>query len=115
MATGSVSKEPLDINNLMLRGSVLRKTDWVVGLAINVGADSKIVQNMTKAPRKVLTPEGSKLIGQSLVLIAVHSARNGCWEYWQPTWAPVERPLHSDDWEELYATSQAHQGICPVV
>jgi len=47
-------KDPLDINNLMLRGSVLRKTDWVVGLAINVGADSKIVQNMTKAPRKVI-------------------------------------------------------------
>lgn len=46
-------KEPLDINNLLLRGSVLRKTEWVIGLAINVGGDSKIVQNMTKAPRKV--------------------------------------------------------------
>lgn len=47
------SKEPLDINNLLLRGCILRKTDWVIGLAINVGNDSKIVQNMTKAPRKV--------------------------------------------------------------
>lgn len=46
-------KEPLDINNLLLRGSVLRKTPWVIGVAINVGNDSKIVQNMTKAPRKV--------------------------------------------------------------
>lgn len=46
-------KEPLDINNLLLRGSVLRKTPWVIGMAINVGNDSKIVQNMTKAPRKV--------------------------------------------------------------
>lgn len=46
-------KEPVDINNLLLRGSVLRKTEWVIGLAINVGSDSKIVQNMTKAPRKV--------------------------------------------------------------
>lgn len=46
-------KEPLDINNLLLRGCNLRKTDWVIGLAINVGNDSKIVQNMTKAPRKV--------------------------------------------------------------
>jgi magnesium-transporting ATPase (P-type) len=46
-------KEPLDINNLLLRGSVLRKTPWAIGMAINVGNDSKIVQNMTKAPRKV--------------------------------------------------------------
>lgn len=47
------NKQPLDINNLLLRGSVLRKTEWVIGLALNVGSDSKIVQNMTKAPRKV--------------------------------------------------------------
>lgn len=51
----SSRKEPLDINNLLLRGSVLRKTPWVIGMAINVGNDSKIVQNMTKAPRKVCT------------------------------------------------------------
>jgi magnesium-transporting ATPase (P-type) len=48
-------KQPLDINNLMLRGSVLRKTEWVIGVALNVGIDSKIVKNMTKAPRKVST------------------------------------------------------------
>lgn len=52
-------KFPLDINNLLLRGSVLRKTGWVIGMAINVGSDSKIVQNMTKAPRKVC--EGRRL------------------------------------------------------
>jgi magnesium-transporting ATPase (P-type) len=49
----STHKEALDINNLLLRGSVLKKTDWAIGLAVNVGDDSKIVQNMTKAPRKV--------------------------------------------------------------
>jgi magnesium-transporting ATPase (P-type) len=49
----SAHKEALDINNLLLRGSVLKKTDWAIGLAVNVGDDSKIVQNMTKAPRKV--------------------------------------------------------------
>lgn len=46
-------KSPVDINNLLLRGSVLRKTPWVIGVALNVGSDSKIVQNMTQAPRKV--------------------------------------------------------------
>lgn len=49
----SKGKRPLVIDNLLLRGSVLRKTEWVIGVALNVGADSKIVRNMTKAPRKV--------------------------------------------------------------
>jgi magnesium-transporting ATPase (P-type) len=51
--SAKVGKQPLDINNLLLRGSVLRKTEWVIGVALNVGKDSKIVKNMTKAPRKV--------------------------------------------------------------
>lgn len=54
----STHKEALDINNLLLRGSVLKKTDWAIGLAVNVGDDSKIVQNMTKAPRKVRRSAG---------------------------------------------------------
>lgn len=49
----SGTKQPLDANNLLLRGSTLRKTPWAIGLAVNVGREAKIVQNMTKAPRKV--------------------------------------------------------------
>lgn len=52
MDTGG-KKVPLDANNLLLRGSTLSKTPWAVGVAVNVGRDAKIVQNMTKAPRKV--------------------------------------------------------------
>lgn len=52
-AGGPPVKSPVDINNLLLRGSVLRTTPWAIGMAVNVGRDSKIVQNMTKAPRKV--------------------------------------------------------------
>eukprot|EP00877_Chromochloris_zofingiensis_P013907 jgi/Chrzof1/8770/Cz03g23250.t1 len=47
------SKFPLDEKNLLLRGCTLRKTEWAIGVAVNVGWDSKIVQNMTKAPRKI--------------------------------------------------------------
>lgn len=65
-------KEPLDINNLLLRGSVLRKTPWVIGVAINVGNDSKIVQNMTKAPRKV----SSRCCGGNVLRFGVHVCRN---------------------------------------
>lgn len=47
------SKESLTTDQLLLRGCTLRKTPWVVGVAVSVGYDTKIVQNMTKAPRKV--------------------------------------------------------------
>lgn len=66
-------KEPLDINNLLLRGSVLRKTPWVIGVAINVGNDSKIVQNMTKAPRKV---SSRCCFGGNVLRFGVHVCRN---------------------------------------
>ena len=41
------------VDNLLLRGSALRKTDYVIGLAVYTGADAKIMMNRTPAPRKV--------------------------------------------------------------
>lgn len=43
----------LDANNLLLRGCTLRKTDWICGLVVYTGADTKVQQNMISAPRKV--------------------------------------------------------------
>lgn len=40
--------EKLDSNNLMLRGSILRKTSYCMGLIIYVGTDTKINQNVQK-------------------------------------------------------------------
>lgn len=62
------AKEPLVADNLLLRGSTLRKTAWAVGVAVNVGRDAKIVQNMTRAPRKVRRgatrgPRGARSLG----------------------------------------------------
>jgi magnesium-transporting ATPase (P-type) len=56
-AAAAARRDPLDASNLLLRGSTLRKTDWALGLAVNVGRDTKIVQNMTRAPRKVTALE----------------------------------------------------------
>ncbi len=44
---------PLTIDNLLLRGCSLRKTNWVIGLVVFTGNDSKIMMNRTPAPRKV--------------------------------------------------------------
>ncbi|KAK9838944.1 hypothetical protein WJX74_006434 [Apatococcus lobatus] len=45
--------DPLDIANLLLRGCTLCNTDWILGLIVFAGHDTKIFRNRTKAPRKV--------------------------------------------------------------
>ena len=46
-------KEALQIKNLVLRGTMLKNTEYVVGVAVYVGADTKIFKNSKKPPRKV--------------------------------------------------------------
>ena len=46
--------DPLDAANLLLRGCTLVNTDWILGLVVYAGHDSKIFRNRTKAPRKVM-------------------------------------------------------------
>lgn len=48
-----VTKHPLDASNLLLRGCILRKTDWVVGVVVFTGKDTKIVRNMLPPSHKV--------------------------------------------------------------
>mmetsp|Transcript_6325 Transcript_6325/g.8296 ORF Transcript_6325/g.8296 Transcript_6325/m.8296 type:complete len:1313 (-) Transcript_6325:328-4266(-) len=55
MEEGSTS-EPrqvaVDQANLLLRGSTLRNTKWVVGMVVYTGAESKLVMNSSQAPSK---------------------------------------------------------------
>ena len=44
--------EPLSLQQLLLRGCMLKNTDWVFGIAVYTGPDSKIVMNSKKAPTK---------------------------------------------------------------
>mmetsp|Transcript_23007 Transcript_23007/g.49788 ORF Transcript_23007/g.49788 Transcript_23007/m.49788 type:complete len:1706 (-) Transcript_23007:99-5216(-) len=43
---------PLDANNILLRGAVLRNTEWVIGLACFTGVDTKLVMNSVATPSK---------------------------------------------------------------
>ena len=47
----------VDQGNLLLRGSSVRNTKWVLGLVVNTGKDTKLVQNSREAPSKLSTVE----------------------------------------------------------
>ncbi|KAF9962211.1 hypothetical protein BGZ72_009287 [Mortierella alpina] len=42
----------IDMNHLLLRGCVLRNTDWVIGLVIFTGSDTKLQMNAGQVPSK---------------------------------------------------------------
>jgi len=43
---------PLDITNMLLRGSVIRNTEWVIGAVIYTGNDTKVQLNSGNTPSK---------------------------------------------------------------
>jgi phospholipid-translocating ATPase len=45
-------KVPVDINGILLRGSVVRNTSWVIGVVIFTGVHTKQVMNTGKTPSK---------------------------------------------------------------
>ncbi|EFJ44459.1 hypothetical protein VOLCADRAFT_95397 [Volvox carteri f. nagariensis] len=67
---------PLTADNLLLRGCTLRKTDWVVGVVVYTGLDSKIMMNRTRSPRKVTQLENhmNVLVGTMFILVFFISA-----------------------------------------
>ena len=53
-ASAGASEEtvPLGINNVLLRGSVVRNSEYVIGLVINTGVDTKVMQGARRPPLK---------------------------------------------------------------
>lgn len=43
---------PLGADNILLRGAMLRNTEWAIGLAVFTGTDTKLVQNASETPSK---------------------------------------------------------------
>jgi len=49
---GSTTKLPLDVRNCVWRGSTIRNTDWVIGVVVYSGHETKLMQNATHTPFK---------------------------------------------------------------
>lgn len=47
-----IHSEPININNMLLRGCVLRNTRWVIGVTVFTGPESKIMLNTGITPTK---------------------------------------------------------------
>ena len=50
--TTSQGKYPMDLQTVLLRGTVLRNTSWVIGVVLFTGLDTKIVLNAGGTPSK---------------------------------------------------------------
>lgn len=64
---------PLDASNLLLRGSVLRNTEYVYGIALYTGFDKKVALNMRNPPSE-MGSFGKKLNSVVLFLFGLLSA-----------------------------------------
>ena len=51
------SEIPLGPENILIRGSTLKNTDWVFGIAVYTGPDTKIVKNTKDRPMKLTRME----------------------------------------------------------
>lgn len=53
MTLSAQTAAPLDASNLLLRGSILRNTDYIYGVAVYTGFDTKVALNMRHPPSKM--------------------------------------------------------------
>ena len=79
-AGGASKKISLVPANVLLRGSSLRNTEWVIGIAIYTGHDSKVMMNSSAAPSKRSSIERGMdtIVLSMLALLFVMSTVSAC-------------------------------------
>jgi len=50
--TADGKQHPIDVQTVLLRGTVLRNTSWIIGIVLYTGSDTKIVMNSGDPPSK---------------------------------------------------------------
>ena len=83
---GSASTSEVTKDNVILRGSVLRNSDWIIGLVVNTGGDTKVYMSMSKAEVKIsklemaMQAEIVKVMGMLLAMCALGTLGHAMWE-----------------------------------
>ena len=88
-------RDKIGANNVLLRGCVLRNTDWAIGLVVNSGHDTKIMMSSTEAKAKTSNLEskaGIEIYRIILLLatvcfagatgLSIWDAENDVWNIW---------------------------------
>ncbi len=67
-----IGKQALMTQHVLLRGCVLRNTDWIIGCVVNSGHDTKIMMSATGTPSKTsfLERSASSEIQKIIYLLA---------------------------------------------
>lgn len=100
---------PVDIQMVLLRGTVLRNTDWAIGVVLFAGEDSKIVRNSggTPSKRSRVERQTNPQVFINLAILAVMAAVCGIADY------KIESRLYPEGAPWLYGdnTSGDNPGI----
>lgn len=69
----NLGRDPILHTNVLLRGCVLRNTEWVVGLVVNTGHDTKIMMSSrsTRSKTSDLETKASNEIKRIIILLAL--------------------------------------------
>jgi phospholipid-transporting ATPase len=79
---------PLGVDNLLLRGSSLKNTEWVLGLVVYSGHDTKIMRNSSNAKFKMSKIEKSTNL-QIIYIFCVQLFLSGIAAIIGATWMKV--------------------------
>jgi phospholipid-transporting ATPase len=70
---GKIGREPIQHQNLLLRGCALRNTEWIIGVVVNTGHDTKIMMSSasTRSKTSKLEAQASTEIQKIILLLAI--------------------------------------------
>ncbi|KAG6335478.1 hypothetical protein ID866_3606 [Astraeus odoratus] len=102
-------KSPVDLQMVLLRGTILRNTDWVIGVVLFTGVDTKIVLNSggTPSKRSRVERQTNPQVFINLAILAAMATACGVADY------KIESQLYPEGAPWLYGddTSDNNPGI----
>lgn len=91
---GTSKAEPISINNLLLRGCSLRNTDWILGVVVFTGQETKIMLNagITPSKRSRITRELNWNVVYNFIILFLMCLISGIAQ--GITWSQSDHSLH---------------------